>query len=216
MNAIANQNKRLTPLTNKDDHQDNYKEIFEELVKEKFDEIKELTYEIKNDDLIYYFTSNTARKRFYDFNNGIECFRKIQYGELKLEEANKLQNVFKSNLNEISKGRFKSDKQKSALENIKLLHKSQEAFIKLFNDYSSIAPKAKYKTIHGKGILSMSAHVARSKVSDNSNLKILSSKQMLQRLTIAFAQVKTGNKSEKLVNEIRQIIYSFYRAKEIA
>ena len=37
---------------------------------------------------------------------------------------------------------------------------------------------------------------------------------MLQRLPIALAQVKAGNTSENLLNEIRQIIYSFYRAKE--
>ena len=46
-------------------------------------------------------------------------------------------------------------------------------------------------------------------------IKILTSKQMLQRLPIALAQVKAGNTSENLLNEIRQIIYSLYRAKEI-
>ena len=38
---------------------------------------------------------------------------------------------------------------------------------------------------------------------------------MLPRLPIAFAQVKAGNTSENLLNEIRQIIYSLYQAKEI-
>ena len=38
---------------------------------------------------------------------------------------------------------------------------------------------------------------------------------MLQRLPIALAQVRAGNTSEKLLNEIRQIIYSFYREKEV-
>ena len=38
---------------------------------------------------------------------------------------------------------------------------------------------------------------------------------MFQRLTIAFAQAKADNTSENLLNEIRQIIYSLYRAKEI-
>ena len=37
-------------------------------------------------------------------------------------------------------------------------------------------------------------------------LKVLTPKHMLQRLTIALAQVKTGNTSENLLNEIRQII----------
>ena len=38
---------------------------------------------------------------------------------------------------------------------------------------------------------------------------------MLQRLLLEFAQVKAGNTSENLLNEIRQIIYSLYQAKEI-
>ena len=41
-------------------------------------------------------------------------------------------------------------------------------------------------------------------------IKILTSKQMLQRLPIALAQVKAGNTSENLLSEIRQIIYSLY------
>ena len=44
---------------------------------------------------------------------------------------------------------------------------------------------------------------------------MLTPKQMLQRLLTALAQVKAGNTSENLLNEIRQIIYSLYRAKEI-
>ena len=38
---------------------------------------------------------------------------------------------------------------------------------------------------------------------------------MLQRFPIALAQIKTGNNSENLSNEIRQIVYSLYQSKEI-
>ena len=44
-------------------------------------------------------------------------------------------------------------------------------------------------------------------------IKILTPKQMLQRLPIALAEVETDNTSEKLLNEIRQFIYSLYREK---
>ena len=44
-------------------------------------------------------------------------------------------------------------------------------------------------------------------------LKILSPKQILQRLPVALPQLKAGNTSEILLNEIRQIIYFLYRAK---
>ena len=50
-------------------------------------------------------------------------------------------------------------------------------------------------------------------------LKIPTPKQMLQRLPIVLAQVKAGNNSESLVNEIRlyiQIVYSLYQSKQIA
>ena len=57
--------------------------------------------------------------------------------------------------------------------------------------------EAKYKAKYGEG------------------LKILCPKQMFQRLPIPLAQVKAGNTSENLLNEIRQIIYSLYRVKEI-
>ena len=55
----------------------------------------------------------------------------------------------------------------------------------------------KYKSIHGEG------------------LKLLTPKEMLQRAPIALEQVKAGNTSENLLNEIRQITHSLYRAKEI-
>ena len=38
---------------------------------------------------------------------------------------------------------------------------------------------------------------------------------MLKRLTIALAQIKAGNNSESVLNEIRQIVYSLYRSEEI-
>ena len=45
--------------------------------------------------------------------------------------------------------------------------------------------------------------------------EILIPKQMLQRLPVVLAQVKAGNNSESLLNEIRQIVYSLYQLKQI-
>ena len=50
---------------------------------------------------------------------------------------------------------------------------------------------------------------------EGKGLKILTPNQMLKRLPIALAQVKAGNNSESLLNEIRKIVYSLYRSKEI-
>ena len=46
-------------------------------------------------------------------------------------------------------------------------------------------------------------------------LKILTPNQMLSRLSITLAQLKAGNNSEKLKNEIRQLLYSLYRSKNM-
>ena len=78
-----------------------------------------------------------------------------------------------------------------------MLYESREVVIKLFDDYPLIASVAKCKVKYGQA------------------LEILTTKQMLQRLPIALARVNAGNTSENLVNKIRQIIYSLYRAKEI-
>ena len=50
---------------------------------------------------------------------------------------------------------------------------------------------------------------------EGKGLKILKPNQMLKRLPIALAQVQAGNNSERLLNEIIQIVYSLYRSKEI-
>ena len=65
----------------------------------------------------------------------------------------------------------------------------------MFNNYAKDMSRNIYKSKQGRG------------------LKILSPKQMLQKLPIALAPIKAGNYSESLLNEIRQIIYSLYQAK---
>ena len=53
------------------------------------------------------------------------------------------------------------------------------------------------------------------KSTTGTELKILTPKQLLQRLPIALAQVKAGNNSESLLNKTKQIVYSLYQSKEI-
>ena len=67
----------------------------------------------------------------------------------------------------------------------------REKIINRFRDYSFLLSEAKYKAKHGEGV------------------KILTPK-LLQRLPIALAQVKAGNTSENLLNEICEILSSLY------
>ena len=78
-----------------------------------------------------------------------------------------------------------------------MLYKARNKAITFYVDYSIIMSEAKYRATKGKG------------------LKILTPKQMLQRLPIAFAQVKAVSNSEALLNEITQIVSSLYQSKQI-
>ena len=51
---------------------------------------------------------------------------------------------------------------------------------------------------------------------EGQGIKILTPNQMLSRLPISLAQLKAGNNSEKLKNEIRQLLYFLYRSKNMA
>ena len=76
---------------------------------------------------------------------------------------------------------------------------------KLFNDLFNN---------HGR-IRSAAIHKSKQNEIIRTGLKILTPKQMLQRLPIALAQIKAGNNSESLLNEIRQSVYSLYQSKQI-
>ena len=53
------------------------------------------------------------------------------------------------------------------------------------------------------------------KTKQGAGLKILTPKQMLQRLPIALAQIKAGNTFKNLSNEIRQIIFFYIKQNKL-
>ena len=63
-------------------------------------------------------------------------------------------------------------------------------------------------------MLSDASYEAKNETT-GTGLKILSPKEMFQRFTVALTQLKSGNHSESLLNEIRKIICSLYQSKEI-
>ena len=56
---------------------------------------------------------------------------------------------------------------------------------------------------------------AKRRNQQGQGIKILTPSQILRRLPISLAQLEAGNNSEKLKNEIRQLLYSLYRSKNI-
>ena len=82
----------------------------------------------------------------------------------------------------------KNHQTKKTIKNISNVFDLRKKIIDFFRDYSFLLSEAKYKAKQGIG------------------LEILTSKQMLQKLPIALAQIKAGNNSESLLNEMRQIV----------
>ena len=70
------------------------------------------------------------------------------------------------------------------------------------------------KTIVVQWFLRLKKEVAEESAT-GTGIKILTPKQLFQRLPIALAQVEAGNNSENLLNEIKQIVYSLYQSKEV-
>ena len=92
---------------------------------------------------------------------------------------------------------IKTKNKKKTLANMNILFNARNSAIKFIEDYSSMILETKRLAKQGKG------------------LKVLTPKQIIRRLSIALAQIKAGNNSESLLNEIRQIVYSLYQSKEI-
>ena len=122
----------------------------------------------------------------------------IKKGEITLEEAKKYQKDYLDYLKIIRKGN-KSVEQRETLANLNIFYNTRVEAIKFIEDYGSKILEAK----------------KQAKEQERTGLKILTPNQMLKRLPIALAQIKAGNNSESLLNEIRQIVYSLYPSREI-
>ena len=164
--------------------------------------IKEIEKNVDREKLLYKANGNTYGFRKF---NTIRTFGKNIYEvKINLEEADKDQSDLLNEIKHFSeKMRPKSYKKRQekeiACDN---LHKFYDGREMVLNSFKSGIFPTKFK---GFGILN----------TDNPKLKILTPKQMLKRLPIALAQVKSRNNSENLLNEIRQIVYSLYQSKEI-
>ena len=115
-----------------------------------------------------------------------------------MEKAIEQRHMFFKYLNIIQIGN-KNDHQKIILANINVFYNARDNAINFIRDYGGMILEAKTLAREQEGI----------------GLKILTPNQLLKRLPIALAQVKAGNNSESLLNEIRQIVYSLYRSIEI-
>ena len=174
------------------------REIFKDIYNNRLDKIEELNNKIDYNNLKYVISSSGDEYSFDKLKDPITFLDNIKKGKISLEEAKNQQQNYYNYLNKIRRGN-KNANQRKAIANINIHFNTRNSGIKFIEDYASMILEAK----------------KLAKEQEGTGLKILTLNQMLKRLTIALAQIKAGNNSENLLNEISQIAYSLYRSIEI-
>ena len=140
----------------------------------------------------YEVTTSGDEYQFNGLEDPLVFLKEIKEGKISIQEVKNTQKEFNKQLNLIRRGN-KNNVQRTTLNNINNLYNARDMAIKFIEDYGSMILEAK--------------KMARQK---GEGLKILTPDQILKRFPIALAQIKAGNNSESLFNEIRQIVYSLY------
>ena len=161
-------------------------------------ESKKLLHEIENSQITY----EEALKRIENIRSDINKFLSEQ--SINLNQVNVLNILFM--VNEIFTGESES------------VGVSEKGDFEIFKEKSD---KEKQKSNEQPDTTDMPELESEESAAERRNqqgqgLKILTPDQMLSRLPITLAQLKAGNNSEKLKNEIRQLLYSLYRSKKMS
>ena len=162
--------------------------------------MSELYGSVDYNNLKFEYVGSTKDVSFYEYKDSKELFNAIKNNNIKFNDVKNKQNEFLSKLNNIKIGK-KTIEQKETINNLEKIYLSREEVINFFRDYIEMLSDANYDS--------------KQNETKGKGLKILTPKQMLQRLPIALAQVKAGNNSESLLNEIKQIVHSLYQSKQI-
>ena len=153
-------------------------------------------YEDKN--IFTFYNDDDGDKIKIDTEKFTKLLKKLHNKFINIDEINEEYNKFKDNVTKLVD--FKS-KNKSSFstkqKNIIRYERDLKNIVDLYNIKSDSDTSKKGSDTSKKG----------------EGLKILTNKQMLNRLPILLTQIKAGNNSKSLKNEIRQILYSLYRSK---
>ena len=168
--------------------------IFDDLINKRKELMSELYDSVDYNNLKFEYVGPINDVSFYEHKDSKELFNAIKNNQIKFSEVKNKQNNFLKKLNEVKMGKKTID-QKKTINNIEKFYKSREEVTNVFRDYIEILSDTYYD----------------AKNNETKGKELL----MLQRLSIAFAQVKAGNNSESLLNEIGKIVYSLYQSKQI-
>ena len=210
LESLKDSDKKLTSIKDFIPTENLNPEIINEIKR-----IEEIEKNVDRNKLVYEGTNET-----YDFRNfkTVRAFgNEIRNNIISLDTANLEQANLLSYINDFirktkpwnpEKRKLRSD----ILDSVTSLVKGREVVLKAFK--SGIFHKLE-ESQKGEGANEMSRVNASEWNERSERLKILTPNQMLERLPITLAQVKAGNNSESLLNEIRQMVYSLYLSKEI-
>ena len=138
------------------------------LAKEKT--MNELYENFDYSNLKFEYAGPTKDVSFYEYMDSRELFDKIKNNQIRFDDALKKQKKFFKKISEIKLGK-KTAEQKEVIDNLGKSYLSREEVINFFKDYSEIILNAGYK--------------AKQNKTTGTGLKILTPKQMHQRLPIA-------------------------------
>ena len=162
--------------------------------------MSELLDSVNYNNLKFEYVGPTKDVSFYEYMDSKELFNSIKSSQIKFNEVKNKQSEFLNKLSNKKIGKNTAE-QEGVINNLEIFYNSREKVITFFRDYIEMLPDANYN--------------AKQNETKETGFKILTPKQMLQGIPIALAQVKAGNNSESLLNEIRQIVCSLYQAKQI-
>ena len=163
--------------------------IFNELINKRKELMSELYDRGDYNNLKFEYVDKIIDVSIYEYKDSKELFNMIKNSQIKFSKAKNKQNEFLKKLNEVKMGN-KAIEQRETISNLEKFYKSREEVINLFRDYIEMLSDENYN--------------ARKNETEEKGLNILTSKQ-----------IKAGNNSENLLNEITQIVYSLYQSKQI-
>ena len=202
------QDKSIEKIEKYSDYDNDYKkeliiskerEMFRDIYHDRLEQLQRATHETDYRNLNYKVTSSGKEYKFDGLKNPLEFLNDIKQGKILIQKAKNTQKDYNKYLNLIRREN-KNNIQRQTFNNINNLYNARDIAIKFIEDYGSMILEAKRLATEEQ---------------EGEGLKILIPNQMLKRLPIALAQIKAGNNSESLLNEIRQIAYSLYQSKEI-
>ena len=200
------QDKSIEKIKKYSDYDNDYKkelliskerEILRDIYNDRLEQIQLANHNVDYNNLNYEVITSGDEYQFNGLEDPLVLLKEIKEGKISIQEAKNTQKEFNKQLNLIRRGN-KNQEQRQTLNNTNNLYNVRDMAITFIEDYGSMILEAK--------------EMARQ---EGEGLKILTPNQMLKRLPIALAQIKAGNNSESLLNEIKQIVYSLYRSKEI-